>query len=42
MGYLPQDDSYFRKLSVEENLMAIMEFLPYSRADEQAHAGRPP
>ncbi len=35
MGYLPQDDSYFRKLSVEENLLAIMEFLPYSRTERK-------
>ncbi|MEZ6057297.1 MAG: LPS export ABC transporter ATP-binding protein [Planctomycetaceae bacterium] len=30
MGYLPQDESIFRKLSVEQNLQAILEFLPFS------------
>jgi lipopolysaccharide export system ATP-binding protein len=30
MGYLPQDQSIFVKLSVEQNLQAILEFLPYS------------
>ena len=27
MGYLPQDDSIFRKLTVEQNLLAILEFM---------------
>ena len=27
MGYLPQDHSFFRKLSVEDNLLAVMELL---------------
>lgn len=27
LGYLPQDDSIFRKLSVEQNLVAILEFM---------------
>jgi lipopolysaccharide export system ATP-binding protein len=30
MGYLPQDQSIFVKLTVEQNLQAILEFLPYS------------
>ena len=30
LGYLPQDESIFRKLSVEQNLQAILEFLPFS------------
>jgi len=30
MGYLPQDQSIFTKLSVEQNLLAILEFLPVS------------
>ena len=30
LGYLPQDDSIFRKLSVEQNLQAVLEFLPFS------------
>ncbi len=31
ISYLPQEPSIFRKLSVEENLLAIMEFLGISR-----------
>ncbi|MCL4114538.1 UNVERIFIED_CONTAM: hypothetical protein GTU68_057387 [Idotea baltica] len=27
LGYLPQDDSIFRKLTVEQNMMAILEFM---------------
>jgi lipopolysaccharide export system ATP-binding protein len=32
MGYLPQEESIFRKLTVEENIMAILETRPMSRA----------
>ncbi len=31
MGYLPQEESIFRKLTVEENIMAVMETLPIPR-----------
>lgn len=31
MGYLPQEESIFRKLTVEENILAILETLPGSR-----------
>ena len=30
VGYLPQDSSIFRKLSVKQNIMAILEILPIS------------
>lgn len=33
IGYLPQEPSVFRGLSVEDNLMAIIETMPYSRAE---------
>ncbi len=35
MGYLPQDQSIFTKLTVEQNVIAILEFLPLS-AKERA------
>jgi lipopolysaccharide export system ATP-binding protein len=31
MGYLPQDNSIFRKLTVEQNLSAILEYLNFNR-----------
>jgi lipopolysaccharide export system ATP-binding protein len=33
IGYLPQEASIFRKLSVEDNLMAILETIPLSREE---------
>ncbi len=32
MGYLSQETSVFRKLSVEQNILAILEVLPKSRS----------
>src|SRR6266571_4709348 len=32
MGYLSQETSVFRKLSVEQNILAILEILPKSRS----------
>jgi lipopolysaccharide export system ATP-binding protein len=33
MGYLSQDPSIFRKLTVEDNIMAILEMLPLTRIE---------
>lgn len=39
LGYLPQEESVFRKLSVLDNLLAILETRPgLSRADQKARA----
>ena len=38
MGYLSQEPSVFQRLSVEQNLMAILETRPISKADRQATA----
>ncbi len=36
MGYLPQEESIFRKLTVEQNIMAILETTKLSRAERKA------
>ncbi len=36
IGYLSQEPSIFRKLTVEENILAILETLPLSRAERTA------
>ncbi len=40
ISYLPQEASVFRKLSVEDNLMAILETLRLSRHDRRDRANR--
>jgi lipopolysaccharide export system ATP-binding protein len=36
IGYLPQESSVFKKLTVEENLIAIGEYLPLSAAERRS------
>jgi lipopolysaccharide export system ATP-binding protein len=36
IGYLPQEESIFRKLSVEDNLLAILETLPLTEEEREA------
>jgi len=38
VGYLPQETSIFRKLTVLENVMAILETLPLTRSERDAKA----
>ncbi len=35
MGYLPQEESIFRKLTVEENIMAILEMQPLNKLERK-------
>lgn len=35
VGYLPQEASVFRKLSVEDNIMAILEMMPLSKREQK-------
>jgi len=38
IGYLPQEASIFRKLTVKQNVMAILETLPLSRDEQEDRA----
>ena len=40
ISYLPQEPSVFRKLTVEDNLMAILEMLPISARERRARVAR--
>ena len=35
MGYLPQEESIFRRLTVRENIMAVLETQPYTRQERE-------
>lgn len=35
IGYLPQEPSVFRKLSVEDNISAVLEMMPYPKAEQK-------
>jgi lipopolysaccharide export system ATP-binding protein len=38
MGYLPQEPSVFRRMSVRDNLLAVLEAMPYGRRRRRARA----
>ncbi len=40
ISYLPQEASVFRKMTVEQNVMAILEFMPMTRAERQERQER--
>ncbi|MBC2716836.1 MAG: LPS export ABC transporter ATP-binding protein [Desulfobacteraceae bacterium] len=40
VGYLPQEPSIFKKLTVKDNLMAILESLPISKQEQNIKADR--
>ncbi len=35
LGYLPQENSVFRKLTVMQNIMAVLEFFPLSKSEQE-------
>jgi lipopolysaccharide export system ATP-binding protein len=40
MGYLPQEPSIFRRMSVKDNLLAVLEAMPYRRRERHREAER--
>ncbi|MGD2028673.1 MAG: LPS export ABC transporter ATP-binding protein [Desulfobacterales bacterium] len=38
IGYLPQETSIFRKLTVKQNIMAILEVMPISKSEQKERA----
>ncbi len=40
IGYLPQEPSIFRKMSVEDNIMAVLEYVKISRAERKQKCER--
>ena len=40
MGYLPQETSVFRMMTVRDNLIAVLEAMPYSRKERVAEVER--
>ena len=41
IGYLPQEASIFRKLSVEDNILAILELQNLTKSEQQPALGKP-
>lgn len=40
VGYLPQETSVFRKLTVKQNMMAILELLPMDKSSQEERADK--
>ncbi len=40
VGYLPQETSVFRKLTVKQNIMAILEIQPISKSEQEDRANK--
>lgn len=40
LGYLPQEASIFRKLTVRQNILAVLELLPLARAEREERTDR--
>ena len=40
MGYLPQESSVFRQMTLEDNVLAVLEALPISRKERRSEAAR--
>ena len=40
MGYLPQEASIFRRMSVKDNLLAVLESMPFNRRERHYEADR--
>ncbi|MBL8862480.1 MAG: LPS export ABC transporter ATP-binding protein [Planctomycetes bacterium] len=40
MGYLPQEPSIFRRMSVRDNLLAVLETMPFTRRERRLEAER--
>ena len=40
LGYLPQEPSIFRRMTVRDNLLAVLETMPLSRKERQSEAQR--
>lgn len=40
VGYLPQESSVFRKLSVKDNILAILQLMPISKSEQRDRADR--
>ena len=38
LGYLPQEASIFRKLTVRQNILAILETMPLTKAEQKTRA----